>query len=328
MPSKIDISHKSILFTIIFLILLWFLIRIKEIIFLIYVAFILMTALKPLVDKLEQYRIPRVIGALITYIIILVILIFAGSALLPPLITQTIRLGESLPGYVNSFQPFIKIDVQTIVQQVTPLGENLLKVTLGVFNNVISVFTLIVISFYMLIERKNLESHLSGIVGDEGSKKIIIILHRIEERLGSWVLGQISLGFTIGLATFIGLLLFNLPFALPLAIFAGIMEIVPIIGPIISAIPAILAALTISPILALAVAALYFIIQQLEAQLVVPFVMRKAVGIPPLVTIIALLTGAQLAGIGGALLAVPVVVTLEVFLSEYIRLKEKNYSKN
>ena len=109
---------------------------------------------------------------------------------------------------------------------------------------------------------------------------------------------------------------------MPLALVAGVLEMVPIIGPIISAIPAVLVALTISPGLALTVAALYFIIQQLENNLIVPSVMQKAVGIPPLVTLLALMVGGRLGGTVGIILAVPILLAVETVL------RELNIAKN
>lgn len=322
MTNKVEISHKTIVFTVLFLILLWLLVQIREIIFLVYISFILMSAFKPLADFLEKIHIPRVFSVLAIYILVITTLGFAGSSVIPLLVSQSIHLAEKMPQYIGSVLPFIKIDEQIISQQIAPLGQNLLKVTIGLFSNVITLFSIIVISFYLLIERQHLEKQLASFMGEEGAKKIMLIIIKIEERLGSWVRGQLMMGITIGLATFIGLSLMGLPYTLALAIFAGILEIVPIIGPIISAIPAIFVAITISPVLAVMTVILYFLIQQVEAHLVVPMVMQKAVGLHPLVTIIALMIGANLSGIGGALLAVPVVVTIESIFSEYLKLKE------
>jgi len=124
--------------------------------------------------------------------------------------------------------------------------------------------------------------------------------------------------------TFAGLTLLGVPFAVPLSLIAGILEIVPIIGPIISAIPAILVGLTISPLLALAVAALFFIVQQLENHLIVPTgSCPKVVGLQPPVVIIGLLIGAKLAGVGGAFLAVPVIVVSRIIISELLKEDQK-----
>ena len=321
MPTKIEISYKTIIFTVFFLIFLWFLREIKDIIFWVFVAFILMSAFKPLANTIEKRGIPRIVGVISIYLLIILILAVVGSSLIPPLVVETGHLLERLPNLVESILPFINIDVQLITAQVAPIGENLLRVTVGLFNNIIAIFTVFVISFYLLLERNNLQAFLVNLVGKEASERTIVIINKVEERLGAWVRGQVALMLAIGLMTFAGLIVLGIPFVLPLAIFAGLLEIIPTIGPIISAIPAVLVAFTISPLFALATAGLYLLVQQLENHLVVPYVMRRAVGLPPLVTIIAILMGARLAGVGGAILAVPIVVTIESVVTEYVKFK-------
>lgn len=322
MPTKVEISYKTIIFTVLFLLALWIVYQILDIILLVFVSFILMAALRPWAEYLRKYSIPGPLSVLLIYVLFLILLVFAGSSIVPPLVTQTAHLLENLPGYVSSVLPFIKIDFQMLVSQVAPYSENLVKVTVGLFSNIVTVFTVFVISFYLILERRNLGMHLINFMGEKGADRLLSIVRRVEVRLGAWIRGQIALMFSIGLATYIGLTLIGIPYVLPLAIIAGFLEIVPTVGPIISAIPAILVALTISPLLALATAVLYFVIQQLENQLIVPLVMKRVVGLPPLVTLLSLMIGAKLAGIGGAILAVPIFVAIETVVSEYIKLKE------
>lgn len=125
--------------------------------------------------------------------------------------------------------------------------------------------------------------------------------------------------------TYISLVILGVEFALPLAIIAGLLEVVPVIGPIIAAVPAILIALTISPFLAVLVGGLYFAIQQLESHLIVPQVMKRAVGINPLLVILAISVGSRLLGIGGALLAVPLTVVIQVVLQEVLKHSEVDF---
>lgn len=321
MPAKIEISTKTIIFTVFFLILLRFLVEIRSILFIIFISFILMSAFKPLVEKLEKLRLPRVIAILLVYLAGLSVIVYTGSTLIPPLVTQSINLGQHLPQLIKDYLPFISIDVQSLTQQIAPIGENILKVSVGIFSNIFNIFSLLAVSFYMLMEREHFESHLSKFMGKEATVDFITILDRVEERLGAWVRGQFTLALIIGLSTYLGLLLLDLPYILPLSILAGIMEIIPIIGPIISAIPAVLVALTANPLLALATVVVFIVIQQLENHLVVPYVVRKSVGLPPVITIITLMIGARMAGILGALLSVPLLVMTETIISEYLKLK-------
>ncbi|KKR87373.1 MAG: hypothetical protein UU34_C0005G0047 [Candidatus Curtissbacteria bacterium GW2011_GWA1_41_11] len=119
-------------------------------------------------------------------------------------------------------------------------------------------------------------------------------------------------------AVYIGLTLLKVEFVLPLAIIAGILEIVPTIGPIISAVPAVFVALATSPFLALSVVALYFIVQQLENNLMVPIVLSKSTGLSPIITIFSLMLGVRFLGITGAILAVPIVLVLQVVIGAFL----------
>ena len=131
--------------------------------------------------------------------------------------------------------------------------------------------------------------------------------------------GQLILSLLIGTTTFIGLTLLGVEYALPLAIIAGLLEVVPVIGPIISGIPAVLVALTVSPLLAVLVGGLYLAIQQVESHVIVPQVMKRAVGLNPLLVILAVSVGTRLLGISGALLAVPIAVVIQVVAKEILQ---------
>lgn len=316
MVNKIEISHRTILFTVFLFLGLWVIFQIKDIIALLFVSFILMTALRPSVDKLGKMRIPRLLAVLIVYLFLFLILGIATSFILPPFISQSVKLGARLPSYVNLVLPFLKIDLQTITSQIAPIGENLFKVIVGFFSNVFATLTIMIFTFYFLLEREKLERNLGQFMGEKAAEKTIAILQRVEQSLGAWVRGQVLLAGVIGVMTFAGLTLLGVDYVLPLSIIAAALEIVPILGPIISGIPAVLVALTISPFLALATVALYFIIHQSEGNIIVPLVMNKVTGLPPIATILALMIGGRLGGIVGAILAVPILVVLKtIFLS-------------
>jgi predicted PurR-regulated permease PerM len=122
----------------------------------------------------------------------------------------------------------------------------------------------------------------------------------------------------MGLIFYIGLILLRVPFAIPLALLVGIFEIVPTVGPILAVIPAIIVGFGVTPITGFAVAALSFLLHQLEAYIFVPKVMQKSVGISPIITLASLVIGLKLAGVVGAILSVPVVIAIQVFSKEYL----------
>lgn len=323
MSTKIEISHKTIFFTVFLLVFLWLLLQIKDIIILVFIAFIFMSALKPLVEKIEKFRVPRFLAILIVYFLLFFVLAASLIFIFPPLIAQTSNLGKYLPRYLEAALPFLNLHLQTIIDQLAPLGENILKITISFFSNILALATIFVFTFYLLLGRSHLRKFLMDFVGTEGGKKMVEIIKKIESQLGSWVRAQVALCLIVGLASFLGLTLLGVNFALPLAILAGILEIVPSLGPIISAVPAILIAGLTSPVLGLAVAALYFIIQQLENTLIVPQVMKKTIGLPPLVTFLSLLVGGRMAGLAGAVLSIPIVLTLQSLISEFLITKNQ-----
>ena len=322
MPRKIEISHRTIIFTIFFLLFLWLLFLLRGVLLLVFLGIILMSALNPLVDRLARWKIPRVLSIILIYLLILAIVGFAIAGIIPPLVTQTQVLISRFPSYIENLKLF-KIDEQIINSQLSQILDKLGTISGGVFRTFISFFQslfniiiLLVISFYLLLERKNLSKYLLRFFGPEGETMGLKIFDQIEKRLGGWVRAEILLMITIGLLCYIGLRLIGIDLALPLAIFAGLMEIIPNVGPIVSAIPAVLAGLIISPLAALAVAALFFLVHQFENNLIVPQIMSKEVGINPLITIIALISGFTLGGVIGGVLAVPVVLLLEIIFTE------------
>jgi predicted PurR-regulated permease PerM len=319
MPQKIEVSHRTIIFAFVFTGLVWFFLQIKQILFLLFISFLLMSALNPAVNRLQKFKIPRPISIILIYIIFFGFLSAFFAILIPPLIEQTRLLVTSAPTNLEKLglKGALEVDLQFITSQLGSIPKNVFTVVTGVFSNMISLFTVIVFTFYLLLERRNLDQYLTTLFGDHKEEvRIKQFIDKVEQGLGNWVRAQFTLMIIIGILSFLGLRLLGIEFALPLAILAGFLEVVPNIGPTIAAIPAIIAGLTISPFLAAAVAALYFLIQQFENNLVVPQIMKKATGINPLITIFALMSGFKVAGLMGAILAVPIVIVLQVVLQE------------
>lgn len=322
MPRKIDISHRTIIFIAAFLLGLWIVYLIRDLLILLFIAVILMSALAPIVSFFAKLKLPKALGILITYIIIIAMVTSIFLGFLPLLIEQSSKLINTLPTLLVQYFNINNLDQTFLQSQVADLSKNLLSLTLVIFDNIITILFLLVLTFYLLLERENLENRTAALFLQRQSQIKNLII-KIEERLGAWVRGQLFLSLIIGVLVYVGLFLLNIPYALTLAIVAGILEIVPVIGPIIAAIPGILLAFTISPILALGVAVMYFVIQQLENHLIVPQVMGRAVGLNPLVVILAIAVGSRLLGIVGALLAVPLTVVLQIVVLEVLMAEKK-----
>lgn len=296
----------------------WILYQIIDLILLLFVAMIFMSALSPIVQKLTRLKLPKALGILLIYILILGILGSLLTASFTPLINETTKLALTLPPTVAELLRVGNFDQSLLQSQFTNISKNIFSFTKTIFDNFITLIFLVVLSFYLLLERENLEKRISQLFLNHESR-VMKLLIEIEEKLGSWLRGQLVLSIIIGVLVYLGLHILQIPFALSLAILAGFLEVVPVIGPIISSIPAIILGLTISPVLAVGIAAMYFVIQQFESHIMVPQIMGKAVGLNPLVVILAIAVGGRLLGIFGALLAVPITVVIQVIFLDVLR---------
>lgn len=324
-PIRVEISYKTVVFTVTFLIGLWFLIQIKEIITLIFLSIILLSALLKPVEWLNSRRVPRILSVLLVYIAVIIIISLAIGIIIPPLVAQSSDFISRLPQIVSSINnivTFYKIPVEDVSSVVTQQFEeiigNFISISRAIFSSIFALLTMFVFTFYMLLEWKSFVRLIASPFSGKQEKKIISVVAKVENGLGKWVRGQLTLSLIVGILTYIGLTILGIPYALPLALIAAIFEIVPIIGPIFASIPAILVGLTIAPFLGLAVASLFLIVQQLENNLIVPMVMSKVIGLQPPVVIVALLIGAKLAGIGGAFLTVPILVVAKIVIKEFM----------
>lgn len=322
-PVKIEISHKTIFFTFFFLICLWFLFQIKEIILILFVSSMAMAALEPTVRKLESLKLPRWLAILFIYIFLISFFGIAVAGVIPPLVDQTSVLINRLPEILKAVE-LLPIDRNLINGQIAQLGSvpvNVLNFFIGLFSNLASGVVVAILTFYLLMERKNLSQYLNRLLGDGAEKEILELVEKIEKRLGSWIRAELTLMIFVGILSYLGFRLLSIDFALPLAIIAGLLEIIPNFGPTIATIPAVLAGLAMSPVHGLAALAWSFLVQQIENNFIVPKVMAKVVGLNPLITILSLSIGFKLAGVAGASLAIPVVLALEVIITELYRKK-------
>jgi len=325
MPRKIEISHRTIVFTVLFLLFLWFLYSIRDIILELVVALLIMAILDPTVTRLLKYKIPRALSVLVVYIVAIGVFAFVIGAIIPPLIEQSSAFAGGLPKYLGNIgiPTFISEQViKQILSQIGTLPGQVVKLGVSIFSNVLGVITVLILAFYLLLTREKLDEALGFFFGDSKKKDVSRIIDMLEARLGGWARGELALMFLVGTLTYIGLSILGIPFSLPLAILSGLLEIVPYLGPIISAIPGVIIGLGISPVMGLAAAAVYFLVQQIENYVFVPKVMEKSVGVNPIITLLALAIGFRLAGVVGVVMSIPVVISVQVLVKEYLLSKD------
>ena len=324
MTRKTEISHRTIIFTVFFLLFLLFLYQIRDIVFVFFVSLLIMAILNPTVSKLSKYRIPRSLSVAFVYLLVFAILGLVIAGIIPALLEQTTNFANSLPDYLGNIDlPGVlgsKLEGE-IVSQISSIPAQLIKLSLSLFSNLLGLFAVFIFAFYLLIAQDRIDDQLGNLFGENKEKEVARILKILEEKLGGWARGELVLMFLVGISNFIGLTILGIPYALPLSILAGLLEIIPNFGPVLAAIPAAIIGFGISPVIGLATVALAFLIQQIENYIFVPKIMEKSVGVNPIVTLLSLAIGFNLAGIVGSLISIPVFITLRELMKYYLKSK-------
>ena len=345
MSPRTDLVFRTALVVITVLViagLAWLLIQIEEILLAILIAAILAAGVAPIVSRLEKIRwtqrgvrLSRIAAIVLVFLGIIVVLLAVGALLVTPLVIETQQFIANFPQRTAELQaqlvslhakyawlPDLAVYVQRLPQELNNLSRFFAPaagVAFRFLGGVATVITVLFMAFYMLVEGPAIRSGFAALFPRRERAKIEEVLDQIGAKFGGWLRGQLLLGFIIGLAAWLLTSLIGLPYPVLLGIVAGITELVPMVGPTLGAIPAVFLALFQPPVKILFVIAGYAAIQQAESNFVVPRVMRSAVGLSPLLTILALVIGGKLLGIMGALLGVPVAAALQVVVGEIAR---------
>ncbi|MDD3999061.1 MAG: AI-2E family transporter [Candidatus Shapirobacteria bacterium] len=310
--QKVEITYRTIIFTVLFLISLLVLWQLRPLILTVFLCFLFMEGLHPAVNWLEKIKMPRVLAILLVYLFIIAALSFSVVGVIPDLVDQSTVLIKNLPAALKNIDilGLNFVDFSSQLKILENLPGSITSLVMAIFSNLLSIFVFFVITFYLLLERKNFDKYLKSIFGQK-SLKAITIFNQLEKRLGIWVGAQLTLMLIIGILSYLGYVIIGVNFALPLAIIAGILELVPNIGPTIASILAGIFGLTISPITGVLAVIWGIIVQQLENNFIVPKIMKEAIGINPLITILLIASGAKLGGVVGAVIALPLYITIE-----------------
>lgn len=309
-----------------------FVIKISDILLIIFISVLFAAALDPSVKSLQKLKIPRMLAVTIIYLLFLALVIGLIYLFIPALLYQIEAISQNWPTYreqlgkIMAGLPFMDNISQQVSNTLSDSGgriaAGITTTTFSVLNGVIGFITFLVLSLYMLASGKQMGLSVVELIPNKDLQKRIVTLGiSISQKLGYWLRGQVFLCFIIFVLALIGLLILRVDFALVLAVVAGVMEAVPMVGAYLGAIPAIIVALSDSPEKAIAVAIMFFIIQQFEGHVIVPQVMRRVLGIPPIIVLIAVMIGGKLLGFVGVLLALPVAAAVSIIVSDVLRSK-------
>jgi predicted PurR-regulated permease PerM len=302
---------------------------------LIYISALIAMGFSPLVTLIRRphtgrIRISRTLAILVIYLTVITIGVLVALAVVPPAVAQARELWARVPAVFDDFQRFLiryrlmarRVTLQEAVQN-APAGSggNAVSTVLVAISTVIGglfgLITILILSFYLLIEAEPLFSYLIRFVPESQRAHVGLAAREAVRKVSAWLRAQLTLAGVMGVFAAVGLGLMGEPYYYVVAVIAAIGETIPIVGPVIGGATAVAVAITTAPKLALPVGIYFFVLHQLEANILVPKMMEKRVGVSPVAVLTALLIGAELWGLIGAILAIPTAAILAVFIEEF-----------
>jgi predicted PurR-regulated permease PerM len=316
----------SALLVLAFIALVWMLAQVAQILLLLLIAIVFAEGLRSPVERVEKGKLPRPAAVLVVYVVLLAVLVLLVTLLVSPIVSEVNTLIRQLPTYqhqvsnaVTTIQQRLHISpnqniTSQIVGSLNTAKDVLLAVSGYVAGVVINLILIMILSFLWLVSSDNLKSFVVDIFPIRQQPLAADVLREMGFRMGGYIRATAINMVVVGVASGIAATLLRLPSPVLLGIFAGLAAAIPLVGPLVGAVPAVLLGFTVAPAYPILVAIVFAVVQLLDANIVVPPLMNRVVALPALSVVLALLTGGAVAGIVGALLAIPLAAAIHVIL--------------
>jgi Predicted permease len=317
----------------------WLLYRFNQVVFILFIAIVFGTVIRPVVAWLHRRGLSPVAGVILVYFLLFIFIIGFVLLLFPLIADQSGKIAASVPGYYQSVRAWLVGNPNQLIlrlgnflptslpvlgatqqtgQQMLATAEQVVGYVASAVNIIFTVTAVLLLAFYWTLYGTRTIQSLLMLVQSSQRESISELISAMETKLGFYIAGQAILCLVIGVLALAVYLLVGLPNALVLALVAAVMEAVPMVGPFLGAIPAGVIALSISPSKLVWVILGSIVIQQAEGSLLAPRIMRKAVGVNPLVSLLSLFAFSSLFGIAGALMAIPMAAIIQLLLDRFI----------
>lgn len=326
--------------TILALLLVALLFYLKSLVLIVLTAVVIASAIEPAIHFLMRWRFPRILAVIAMYALVASIFFTVIFFFIPPVLNDAAMFLSALPatlssldiaGFTNGLLPNTLVDTLSSADVLRNFSNTLAGSSAGVlaalsiiFGGITSFVLIVVFSFYFSVQETGVDDFLRVITPIKEQTYVLHLWKRSQEKIGKWMQGQIILGLIVGVLLYLGLTILGVPHALLLAVLAGLFELIPVFGQILAAIPAVALGFSGGGVtMVLLIIGLYVLIQQFEAHLIYPVVVKKVVGVPPLMVILALLIGYELVGFLGIVLSVPIASAIQEFVSDVDREKTR-----
>lgn len=336
--TRLQIPASSVVTVLLVLFGAWVLWILRDLSLLVLTAIVIASAIEPGVGFIVRRRVPRFLSVLLMYVLVFGSLFVLFYFFFPPIIADAETFITSVPEYLNTLNlpnsagviassdqtQSILTTLVSFQSAFSGTSGGVLRLFATFFGGIFSLVLVIVLSFYFALQETGVEDFLRLVVPAHWEDYAADLWKRAQKKIGLWMQGQILLSVIIGVLVYLGLLIMGIKYALLLAVFTALAEIIPIFGSLMAGAAAAAVAFTQGGFaLALIVAGLYVVVNQFETNLIYPLIVKKVVGLPPLLVIIALIAGWQLAGFLGVLLSMPVAAVALEFLSDFERRKHR-----
>ena len=339
---EIDISIFSILKVVGVLAAIGIAYLIREVFAVFFVALVLSALIDPFADWCQHRKVSRPVAVLATYVGLIGVLVAIVVGIVPPMSRETGQLVANSGEFVRSaleHYPFLKSGIEkmggvdAIVSAISSLqgsdGSGGLFGTLsGVIGGFAAFALVLALAYYMVVEDASLRKFFLSVTPHRYHEYFSVVLPRVQDKLGAWLRGQLTLSAIVAGLVFVGLQLLGVKYALVLAMLSGFGEFIPYVGPIVACMPAVFLAFAQSPVLGFVALGMYVVIQWTDNHILIPKVMQKATGVNPIVSIVALLIGAKLGGLIGIMLAIPISAACLVFTQDLFAREEAKLHSN
>lgn len=319
----------------------WLVYRFNQVVFILFIAIVIGTVIRPVVTWLHRQGLPRMAGVILVYFLLLILLISFLLLLFPMIIQQGTTIAAAMPSYYQTLRLWLLNNPNEIIvslgrftpvalpslslQPAQPSGAEVIATAgqllgyaawlarLGFIGVV-----MLVLAYYWTLDGPRTIKSLLLLFPLERRDNLAELIAAMEKKVGLYIIGEGILCLMIAIMALVAYLLIGLPNALVLALVAGVMEVVPMVGPLLGAIPALLVAISLGPDKLIWVILATVVIQQIENSLLVPRIMSKAVGVNPFVALLSFFAFSSMLGVGGALMAIPLAAILQLVLDRYV----------
>ena len=314
--------------------LLYLLVQVRStLLLLLGIAVFLAVALGPAVDFFARRGLPRAGAILVVYL--LIFFVFGGvlSLIVPPVVNGATDLSRDIPGYVTDLRDSKtirdfddKYDITTKLQEeadklpdkIGDAAGALQSIATGVVNAAFQLLTILTMTFFLLLDGRRIANFLITRFGRHREERLRDVAERIYKSTSGYVAGALTITSINGILTFVVLTILGVPFAVPLAVLMSFFGLIPLVGATIGGVIILIVTLfTDFPSATIIYGIFLLLYQQLENNVLQPFIFKRTVNVPPLAVIVAILAGAALLGVVGALIAIPIAAALQIVFKEF-----------